>query len=528
MWLNSLLPSATTLSWTSRALLTILVVGIGLRVREFLVFRSLWLDEIALLLQIKRASYEQLLLSGLKGNQGAPAAYLVLSRWLLTAISSLEMGARLLPFIAGIGFLFASRSLARLALLDLPSRLVFLSLCAISPLFVYYSAEGKHYAQEVLVATLLLIAFLKYQRKEISNAMMAAYGSVAIICAHCAPVILCAGGVIRIAQGLRGKRLKDVGTVSIVASIWVGIFALHATTNMRGLLGNTALRLYWGHGLAPWRKGFPTVVAWIYDSWAKFALYSLFPFEPSDIPYLDSPQTAVTLSLLFLAITLGGLVVLFRRRAPVAPYITMAFVVAFGLALFRIAPFSSRLILYLTPLVFLCCAATIGACMRGSPLQKGVGALFALLVIGPSLGRSAHQFMLPLDPYDMKRALRALDENHRQGEPIILRRPDYQAFAIYSRRMKLRRIKLVEKAWRLTPYRVMRDRVVTVILQSPTRNAWIIGAFRSGQIAEGLSQLERECCQITRKIAGPGFMLAQVTLRDDYQPPKRLLQPRST
>ena len=49
----------------------IVLLGVSLRLREFLSFRSLWLDEVALLLQIKRRSYERLLLDGPGGNQGA-------------------------------------------------------------------------------------------------------------------------------------------------------------------------------------------------------------------------------------------------------------------------------------------------------------------------------------------------------------------------------------------------------------------------------------------------------------------------
>jgi hypothetical protein len=522
--LISIPPSGTAQRWASRILLGILLIGVALRAREFLSFRSLWLDEIALLLQIKRASYEQLLLSGLKGNQGAPAAYLVLSRWLLTTIPSLEVAVRLLPFITGIGFLFASRSLSRLVFSDLASRIVFLLLCSTSPVLIYYSAEGKHYMQEALVASLLLLAFLKYQKDEISTAAMAAYGAAAIWCAHCAPVILCAGGLVHLAQRLRGKRFRECIQTSTAASLWAVSFALHASTNLSGLLGNTALRLYWGHGLAPWRKGLSVVAAWAYDSWSNFLLYALVPSQLEASLTSGPLGWSAALSPLLLAVSIAGLAILFRGRAPVAPYITATFLVAFGLSLFRIAPFSSRLILYLVPFIFVCCSAAIGACLRGSLLKSGVGLLLLLIVAGPSLASSTRQFVHPLDPYDMKRALQALSETHQPGEPIILRRPDYQAFVIYSRRMGLRKLQLAERAWRLTPHRSMRDRLVTVILKSPTKSAWVIGAFRSAQVAQGLSALEQECCQISNTTTGPGFITARVTLRADYHPSARLLQ----
>lgn len=516
--------SSTTSTWATRLLVAILLLGVGLRVRELLAFRSLWLDEIALVLQLKGSSYAQILSAGVKGNQGAPAVYLITSRWLLRTIPSMEIGARLLPFLAGLGFLGSAFLLSRAVFTTAREQVAFLALCATSPLFIQYSTEGKHYMLETLVASLLLLAFLKYNRGEISAIMMGLIGALSVWCAHCAPVVLCAGGLVRIAHELRGRRYQQCLRVVGFASFWAVSFGLHAMTNLSNLLGNTALRLYWGHGFAPWIKGIPAVISWSYDVWANFTRYALLPFQLFHGDGAPFSMWASTLSCVILVVITAGLGILWRRSSPVAPYVAATFATAFSLAVFGLAPFSSRLLLYLTPFVFICCAASIGACLGHSLIRDIFGACLALVVIGPSLATSAIQFIEPLDRFNMKAALHALTQNYRAGEPILIRRPDFQSLAIYARRMKLHDLFVAERAWRLTPYRAMRDRLVTVTLQSPTKSSWIVSAYGSADVERGLQELERECCTIQRKVTGRGFLVAQVTLRSDYQPPERVLK----
>ena len=524
MRLPSISCSPITRSWATKLLFAIVLVGVGLRVRELLAFRSLWLDEIALILQTKGSSYERIFRSGVGGNQGAPALYLITSRWLLGTIHSMELGARLLPFLAGLGFLLTALGVSRAVFDDNRERVVFLLLCATSPLLIQYSTEGKHYMLETLVASLLLLAFLRYQSGELPHTQMGLLGALSVWCAHCAPVILCAGGIVRIAQELQRKRYKQCLIIVAIAAFWLASFTIHAITNLSGLLSNNALRLYWGHGLAPWKKGPLAVATWSYDVWAHFMRYALLPFQlfHGDEERLSGWTPALSLFLLF--VVAAGLIILARRRSAVTPYILALFVTAFCLSLVRIAPFSSRLLLYLTPFVFVCCATTVGACLGHTVIRNILGGTLAVLVVGPSVATSAIQFIKPLDHCNMKGALHALAPSYVAGEPIVLRRPDYQSFAIYARRMKLTNLFVAEKAWRLTPYRAMRDRLVTVTLQSPSKSSWIVSAFGSSDVARGLAELERECCTVQKRIVEDGFMVAQVSLRSDYRPPDRVLK----
>lgn len=245
---------------------------------------------------------------------------------------------------------------------DSATRLVGLLLIATSPWLVYYAAEGKHYMQEVFIAILLVSATLRYELEKISLPSFAALGCVSVWFSHNAPVVVCAcGGVLIRKAWMRGER-RTAGTLLCVAISWGLNFALHASTNMRALFGNRVLMNYWGHGLAPWRKGTVVVLTWVGDVWANLMGYILIP--PGILSSANSsaaPWIGVWEVVLCVVVALG-VVRMFRERSPLLPYAVGIPAIAFILSLVRIAPFSSRLILYTTPFILLSAASGVVWC----------------------------------------------------------------------------------------------------------------------------------------------------------------------
>src|SRR5690349_10008810 len=112
--------------WSSGAVisLSLLFIGVLLRVIQYLHHRSLWFDEAMLALNILNRSYAQLL-QPLDYNQGAPLGFLFLKRLIGTHLGFGEYALRLVPLIAGISSLYLFYKLAQLVL---PPKAVWIAL----------------------------------------------------------------------------------------------------------------------------------------------------------------------------------------------------------------------------------------------------------------------------------------------------------------------------------------------------------------------------------------------------------------
>ena len=495
----------------------IVLLGVSLRLREFCSLRSVWLDEVALLIQIKRRSYEALLMSGVGGNQGAPAGYLLLAKLFLGHFSTVEIGARLVALASGVGAMVVSLWLVVVSFRDSSTRLVGLLLIATSPWLIYYSAEGKHYMQEVLVALLLVAASLRHEEGKMSLRLFGLLGVVAVWFSHNAPVVLCACGTVLITKALlRGERARGLALLGI-SSAWVVSFALHALSTMRALFGNRALMDYWGHGLAPWRKGFPSVIAWSVDVWADLMGYIFIPASLLSAHEVSTLWWVGVWECVLGLIVALGVIRMSRERSPLVPYVSLILVICFCLSLFRLAPFSSRLVLYVVPFIILIAARGVvwlaeGVRKSGPLLTCGVTALF-LCVAGPSVAISTERFIEPLDRSNMKAALRHLVVVRAPNDLLVMRRADSVVAGIYSRRDSSLSMPFLMNDWKIAKVPVMCARLRKRLSSSPDRDVWFVGALQAEEVSRAVDELKESCIDLKQRVEGTGFFAARARLR---------------
>lgn len=137
---------------------SMVVIGVVLRLRQFVFCRSLWLDEAMLAVSIAARSPLELL-RPLEYNQNAPILFLWLSKASTTVLGVNEYALRALPQILGavalvLLTLAAGRAFGRAAMI------VGASLAALSPALIRFSNEAKPYGVDAFVTAALLLAFL--------------------------------------------------------------------------------------------------------------------------------------------------------------------------------------------------------------------------------------------------------------------------------------------------------------------------------------------------------------------------------
>ena len=131
-----------------------IVVGVALRIIEFMRDRPLWLDEAMLALNIAARSFVQLA-RPLDYDQSAPLAYLWGERLAVVIGGINERSLRVLPFIAGLAVLPVVWGVAR-RVAGASAAAIATVLAAFSLSLVTFSAEGKQYGVDPL-ATVMIV-----------------------------------------------------------------------------------------------------------------------------------------------------------------------------------------------------------------------------------------------------------------------------------------------------------------------------------------------------------------------------------
>ena len=132
----------------------LILLGLLLRLRQYLVMRSLWLDEAMLALNIIGRTYAGLL-QPLAYSQGGPVAFLLAEKLVITLLGNHELALRLIPFVAGCDSLVLFALLLR-QVLGKTGTYTALALFAIGSPLIYYASEVKQYSSDVFIALLLL------------------------------------------------------------------------------------------------------------------------------------------------------------------------------------------------------------------------------------------------------------------------------------------------------------------------------------------------------------------------------------
>lgn len=400
--------------------LILVALGIALRVRQFLVFRSLWIDEAMLAINIVERPLAGLV-APLEYNQGAPLGFLLLQKLATLALGCQDMVLRLLPLAASAValVLFARLTSAWLG----RAGLLALALMAVATPLVDYATEIKQYSTDVLCAVALLWAarpWLEARAENSDYARLAVIGALAMWVSHPALFVLPGIGLVVAAHALRPFSLARTGAAAAVAAVWGASVLAHYRISVQALAANQVLLDYWRSYFPP--EDGPQVGAWI-----VWALQSFF----ADAAGL-APPAAVS------ALTLVGFASLLWRRTALATVTAAPILVALAASSLGVYPFAQRLLHFAVPGIFV--LATEGACCiaRGAGrvhvlLGRGAGAVLALLLIAAPSRAAYERLLHPRLSEHLRPALEHLLANRRQGDGVYVYYGAKPAFRFYSK-----------------------------------------------------------------------------------------------
>lgn len=223
-------------------------LGVSLRLAQYMFNRSLWWDEAMITLNILQRDYAGLLLP-LDYFQGAPIGFLWAEKLATQVLGNSEYALRLFPLLAGSLSMVLFAWLAWRLLPGFEAAIV-VAAFAISDPLIFYSAEVKQYAGDVLAALLIYAATLRQVNRPLTplrTAGLATLGALLIWFSHAAIFVLAAAALALLLVKLRAQRHSraQLAAWTAVAATWSATFGIAYAVSLRKLGQVDYLLAYW-------------------------------------------------------------------------------------------------------------------------------------------------------------------------------------------------------------------------------------------------------------------------------------------
>ncbi|MCB1175076.1 MAG: glycosyltransferase family 39 protein [Leptospiraceae bacterium] len=370
---------------------SIIALGIILRLDQYLFNRSLWLDEAFFAVNIVDRSFLELLKAPLEYTSYArPPGFMLLAKLSVLLFGNSEFSLRLVPFLCGLSSLILFRRLAR-AYISKPAVSLALFFFAISDALIFYATEFKQYSSDVLVVITLGLLAARYQNKPLTSRRLitlAMGGMLAIWFSFTSVFILAGIGLVLATPFLIRKQWGPVFKLGTVFLFWLGHFAV--------------LYHYFIHVSTP-------VDRWMHQFWVvenafgppNISLETGLWFYNRFLQILANPgglgsirlAGLVGLQLASLGVIIGCIALLIERK-PTLILVSLPAGLALGAAGLHLYPFSGRMLLFLTPMLYLVLAEGISKIQINLPLSAASRQCCQAVLPG-SASRQCFQAVLP-------------------------------------------------------------------------------------------------------------------------------------
>lgn len=405
------------IDWPRLVLVLSLGLGIVIRLRQYVVVRSLWLDEAMLARNIiSRNAIE--LLRPLDYQQSAPIAYLLLARLAVVLGGPGEWMLRLVSLVSGIAALLLLAAFAR-RLFNPWSAALAGAIMALAPLLIYYSNETKQYSLDVLVTVLALYLFLFLRRPQTGvRAVVAALAGTALIwLSHPSLFTLAAAGLVAFVEAARRGDRRSAGWLIAVAVAWAASVATLTIFSLSSMVSNTFLLDFWDNGFMP-------------APWPPLPLLNWLWLKITDLTGFTLQLTAVSVLAIVAAIP-----IIARRDRGLLAVLLLPIGLAFLASALRLYPLLDRLLLFSTPLVALLVGeGTVAIARRLRPLGRlpAIGVVIALLA--PILLETPDLLRNPQFKEELRPVMSHVARSWQEGDRILLYYSSVHPFVYYQPR----------------------------------------------------------------------------------------------
>ncbi len=385
----------------------LLLLGFSLATIQWLMNRSVWLDEAYLALSILQKSRVELL-GELYYHQVAPILFLQFEKSFANLLPNSEIGLRLFPFISYCLSIVLFFNIIHIVFKNAYTRLFALSLFVFNPTLIYYSSEIKQYMSDVLVLLMLFYATLiHFKTEKHKYYWLTALGSMSIFLSNIAPIVLFTEGVYLLYDNWQNKKNNWRYFISMCLA-WAIVFAFYYAFFIHNHTSKTLMINYWSNNngfvpINPLKKAFYATI-----NEKMMTLFSTF----------WGVYNRYLLIILFL---IGNFILIKNKKIGIFCLVFTPIATHWLLSGCQLYPFDLRLVLYLCPVIILAIAVGFDAVLNrlfkpNFPLKQSLlTAFIALLIVLPFL-----KIQLPIKNEKFKECLKFMDENQTENAPIYV------------------------------------------------------------------------------------------------------------
>lgn len=400
--------SSTAPLQVTRAALAGLTVGaVALVLVDFGTFRSLWLDEAMLSLNIARRSFEGLL-APLDWLQVAPIGFLWVEKAFFEVFGGSDWSLRVFPVLAYVASVPLFYQLSRHFFDSTTLRWLATAIYANAYASSHYATEVKQYMGDGLVSIALTLGILGFaeRRSPQTAAGLAALGAASLWMSNIAVIVLFALGLYLLYEVRSADRRARWLTVAPMA-VWVASFGVYFVRFIHDNPNQPGMMAYWEHMNVFLPYNVASVEFWE-QLWYKVEVVAklVCQYRRFSLP-------------LFGLVVLGGAA--FAKTDRRLAYLLLApAAVHLAIAYFKLYPFEVRMSLYLLPFATILLARGVReayrtASQRWPSLPVGVVGLVPLLLFGLNVGGTATAEVEATKP-----ALAYLEANARAGDTVYV------------------------------------------------------------------------------------------------------------
>jgi uncharacterized membrane protein len=329
----------------------IIILGIILRLDQYWLNRSLWVDEAFL-----AVNFDKTLLALLQppldyhDSIVAPLGFFIITKLVITVFGNTDFVLRLFPFLCSIASLWLFYQLAK-STISASAVPLALFLFAISDSLIYYASGFKQYSSDVTITLILFILAVHLSKTTVTNnklLLLTLVGALAVWFSHPAAFVLAAIGSYLGIFYLLNKQWSLVIKLSLISLIWLssflGMYLFTVGINIEASPIGQYLVHIWQDGGAFMPS--PLSVAtlkWLYQSYFKMF------HNPGSL------GIASLAGVLFMV----GCFSLWVQRKPSLFLLVLPIIIAMSVSFFHFYPFLDRMILFLLPSVYLIIAESI-------------------------------------------------------------------------------------------------------------------------------------------------------------------------
>ncbi len=428
-----------TSPWLARALWATVVLGILLRLRQFLFERPLWIDEAMLANNVLARPFRGLLLP-LHSDQTAPVPFLWLVKLVSLIAGASEPTLRAVPFIGGMLLLLVAVSLAKrlheTALLSAEGSVVLVLLFALSPMLLRYGNELKPYGVDALWTTLCMVLtvrlMLPLHRHDAGDGVprnradwlaLLVVGTIISVSMSPAPFVLASVGAALVCTPSIRRHRGALTWLAASSACWGLCFVVAYVLVYRATGHSDYMQRYWvPQFLSPALPDFTGKVARAVPD----LLRSWF--------LADGGAWRDRASLLLLVPIGAGAATLFRRHRGVLVLSLMPLLLAYVASAFRQYPVSPRLMLFCIPGIIVLLVVGLETMAKGIAVSRRRTTLIvaaAMLLFLP--GRDAWlQLRTPREIEASRTPIRQFLAGHEPGANVYVLARAVPAWLFYT------------------------------------------------------------------------------------------------